>query len=131
MCFRSNTCNKVTGTVEAVLFPRNINTNHTFKVYRRAFCRPLPFLFDKQITMKGGYPAFLFKFPEDILDPNNPDNKCYCNKNEGCLPKGLSDLSPCYYSKIFLLHKNRCHLANDITNCFSNLLCIICRAKYL
>ncbi|XP_073978575.1 scavenger receptor class B member 1-like isoform X3 [Rhodnius prolixus] len=95
---KSNTCNKVTGTVEAVLFPRNINTNHTFKVYRRAFCRPLPFLFDKQITMKGGYPAFLFKFPEDILDPNNPDNKCYCNKNEGCLPKGLSDLSPCYYN---------------------------------
>ncbi|XP_024084852.1 scavenger receptor class B member 1-like isoform X2 [Cimex lectularius] len=94
----TRTCDRVTGSVEGILFPRNLQPSQSFTVYRKAFCRSLPIVFDRQEKTKAGYPAYVYTFPKDILDPENPNNKCYCDRFGRCLPPGLSDLSPCYYN---------------------------------
>ncbi|XP_066906722.1 scavenger receptor class B member 1 [Halyomorpha halys] len=96
---RNNHCNRVEGTLEGYLFPNNIQKNQTFTIYRRAFCRPLKIEYDRSGVSRTGYPIYIYKFAKNLLDPANPDNACYCkNKQETCLPLGLSDLSPCYYN---------------------------------
>ncbi|CAH1407704.1 unnamed protein product [Nezara viridula] len=96
---RTNHCNRVEGTLEGYLFPNNIQKNQSFTIYRRAFCRPLTIEYDRTGVSRTGYPIYMFKFAKNLLDPSNPDNACYCkNRQEACLPSGLSDLSPCYYN---------------------------------
>lgn len=53
-------------------------------------------------VFKNGVPAFWYKLPDDVFETpdKNPAQACYCNpKERKCLPKGLSDITPCYYSK--------------------------------
>lgn len=53
-------------------------------------------------VFKNGVPAFWYKLPDDVFETpdKNPAQACYCNpKERACLPKGLSDITPCYYSK--------------------------------
>ncbi|CAB0014911.1 unnamed protein product, partial [Nesidiocoris tenuis] len=95
---RTSKCNSARGTTEGYLMPANLQPNSSFTIFRRAFCRPLPFVYVGQEITRQGYRAFRYSFPDNILDPDNPDNKCYCKK-DGCLKRGLSDLSPCYYSQ--------------------------------
>ncbi|BES94147.1 CD36 family [Nesidiocoris tenuis] len=94
---RTSKCNSARGTTEGYLMPANLQPNSSFTIFRRAFCRPLPFVYVGQEITRQGYRAFRYSFPDNILDPDNPDNKCYCKK-DGCLKRGLSDLSPCYYN---------------------------------
>ncbi|KAF6210678.1 hypothetical protein GE061_013785 [Apolygus lucorum] len=89
-------CNIIRGSTEGYLLPPNLQPNSSFTIFRRAFCRPLPFVYTGQEITKQGYRAFKYTFRDDIMDPNSIDNKCYCSKG-GCLPYGLSDVSPCYY----------------------------------
>lgn len=81
---------------------RNVQRNMTFRVYRKTFCRSLPIVFEKEGLSDSGLRAFWYSVPDNALAPPelNPDNKCYCNvKKESCLPLGLGDMTPCYYSK--------------------------------
>ena len=74
-----------------------------FRIFRRAFCRTLPLVFkDEIIDPELGLRGYHYKFADNFLDTpdENPDNECYCRKMDKCLKKGLSDLTPCYYSNI-------------------------------
>ncbi|KAK5649342.1 hypothetical protein RI129_000371 [Pyrocoelia pectoralis] len=92
-------CNSVEGAFLGTLFPQNIEKNSTFYLYRHAFCRPMPIVFEKVKTTKYGFDGYLFRVKRDFLDTaeENPENKCYCSTTK-CTPKGVGDLSPCYYS---------------------------------
>lgn len=92
-------CSNVQGAIEGILFPRNLTPNQNFSVYRKAFCRTLPVVFDKRSFSERGIPVLVFKMGDNALDSpdRNPDNKCYCEDEGSCLPSGLSDISPCYY----------------------------------
>ncbi|KMQ83172.1 scavenger receptor class b member 1 [Lasius niger] len=72
----------------------------TFRVFRKAFCRTLPIMFRKEVSTENGIPGYLYTLTDDFADPpdRNPDNECYCHKMKTCLKRGLSDLTPCYYS---------------------------------
>ena len=78
-----------------------------FRIFRKAFCRTLPIVFQKEAVTADGIPVYQYGFADDFLDPpdQNPKNRCYCKKNEKCLRKGLSNLTPCYYSKYSLLNE--------------------------
>lgn len=50
----------------------------------------------------NGIPGYWYKLPDNVFDTpdQNPAQACYCDpKVKTCLPKGLSDITPCYYSK--------------------------------
>ena len=48
----------------------------------------------------NGIPSVPYKFKDDALDngESNPDNKCFCY-NGRCLPRGLIDVTHCYYGE--------------------------------
>uniref|UniRef100_A0A182IB07 Uncharacterized protein n=1 Tax=Anopheles arabiensis TaxID=7173 RepID=A0A182IB07_ANOAR len=69
-----------------------------FKVYRKAFCRTLPIAFEREGEVDG-IKAYWFSIKENAFESSmdDPYTSCYC-KNNRCLPKGLGDLSPCWYN---------------------------------
>lgn len=89
----------IEGVYDGVLFPRHLTPNSTFRVYRKAFCRALPILFDHHGKSPDGFRGVHFKMDDGAFDTavNNEANQCYCKKNNKCLPKGFSDITPCYY----------------------------------
>ncbi|XP_076233540.1 scavenger receptor class B member 1 [Calliopsis andreniformis] len=93
-------CNTIKGTTEGELFPTNLDEHATFRVFRKAFCRAIPIVFQKKVITESGLEGFLYSMPDDFLDPPdmNPDNACYCRNKKKCLKKGLSDMTPCYYN---------------------------------
>ncbi|XP_076753983.1 platelet glycoprotein 4 [Xylocopa sonorina] len=93
-------CNRIKGCTEGEIFPRNLDKHAVFRVYRKTFCRTVPIIFQEEITLENGLNGYLYKFPDNFLDPpdENPENACYCYNKKKCLKKGLSDMSPCYYN---------------------------------
>lgn len=47
-----------------------------------------------------GLPVYKYIFKNGSLDngAENPDNKCFCRKNN-CMKPGLIDVTDCYYGK--------------------------------
>ncbi|TGZ46958.1 scavenger receptor class B member 1 [Temnothorax longispinosus] len=93
-------CNRLRGATEGIVYPSHMDKRATFRVYRKAFCRPLPIQFRKEVWADNGLPGYLYTLRDDFADPpdQNPDNECYCRKMKTCLKKGLSDVTPCYYN---------------------------------
>ncbi|KAJ8688359.1 hypothetical protein QAD02_024154 [Eretmocerus hayati] len=91
-------CNRIQGASEGTVFPTHMDTRATFRIFRKAFCRPVPIAFAKEVK-KNGVPGYLYTIPENFADPpdQNPENECYCFKGE-CMKKGLLELTPCYYN---------------------------------
>ncbi|XP_063909506.1 lysosome membrane protein 2 [Zophobas morio] len=91
-------CNMVEGAFDGTVFPPNVGENTTLKMYRRAFCRPVPFNYKEPIQTKTGHSGLIFEVdPLFLATPKeNPENSCYCVKGK-CPLKGLGSLSPCYY----------------------------------
>lgn len=91
-------CNLVEGSFEGTVYPPNMKDNSTFKLYRRAFCRPVPMNFESRSLSKEGFDAVNFRVDQLFLatPEENPENACYCYQGK-CLRKGLGSLSPCYY----------------------------------
>lgn len=57
--------------------------------------------FISEETLSGGLKALRFEMLGDSLldDLNNPDTKCYCNKDKICYRQGLGNIAPCSHSK--------------------------------
>ncbi|XP_067000934.2 scavenger receptor class B member 1 [Anabrus simplex] len=92
-------CNMVRGSLEGFMFPRGMTSGSKFYVYRRAFCRTFPALFESEGVGPGGYRALWYKLDKNSMDPLADQNSCFCDKkNEQCPPLGTSDISPCYYN---------------------------------
>ncbi|XP_052121454.1 scavenger receptor class B member 1-like [Frankliniella occidentalis] len=96
----SSRCNTIRGATEGILFPPNMRHDMRFAVYRKAFCRTLPLQFVREGPTPDQVPAYWYTLRDDIFETAdvNPDNDCYCRPRVApCLPRGLSDLTPCYY----------------------------------
>ncbi|XP_019554001.1 scavenger receptor class B member 1 [Aedes albopictus] len=95
---RNTPCNTLQGSYDGTVFPRNISKTEIFKVYRKAFCRTLPIAFERE-GMHDGIKAYWFSIQENAFESSvdDPYTSCYC-RNGNCLPKGLGDLSPCWYN---------------------------------
>lgn len=91
-------CNMIEGAFEGTIFPILQNKNSSFKLYRRAFCRPVVFTYEKDTVTNKGFDGYQFRVNEHFLSnpEENPENACYCH-NGICLSKGLASLAPCYY----------------------------------
>ncbi|XP_001600667.2 scavenger receptor class B member 1 [Nasonia vitripennis] len=94
-------CNSIRGATEATVFPSKMDERAVFRVFRKAFCRPIPIVFEKRLDLHG-LPGFQYTIPDNFADPPelNPDNECFCREKEEkeCLKRGLLDLTPCYYN---------------------------------
>ena len=100
LCYRNTVCNRIKGSTEGELFPMYIDKHAVFRIYRKSLCRPIPIVFKEEVMLESGINGYLYTMPDNLLDPpdQNPDNACYCKNKDKCLKRGLSDLTPCYYS---------------------------------
>lgn len=91
-------CNTIEGAYEGGIFPPNLKANTSFRMYRRAFCRPVLLNYDSDIETKDGYHGFKYRIDPNFLGTptENPENACYCYRGN-CPMKGLGHLTPCYY----------------------------------
>lgn len=97
-CEENGSCNTIAGSFDGGIFPRNMKENTSLRFYRRAFCRPVDFVYSDSSQSKHGFNSYNYRVLETFLaHPDvNPDNKCYCYQGK-CLPSGFSSLAPCYY----------------------------------
>ena len=97
-CEENWSCNTIAGSFDGGIFPRNLKENTSLRFYRRAFCRPVDFVYSDSGRSKHGFNSFNYRVLKTFLaNPDvNPDNKCYCRQGK-CLPSGFSSLAPCYY----------------------------------
>ena len=102
MVFRNVFCNLLEGAFEGIIFPQEIEQNFTFRLYRKAFCRTLQFVYKDDGVVNDRFYGYRFKLRDDFLDTpeTNDDNNCYCIDKKRCLPKGLSFITPCYYGNL-------------------------------
>ena len=108
-CLHSNTiCNTIEGATEGTLFPLHLDKSAVFRVFRKAFCRAFPIEFKGETMTDIGLLGYKYSLTDNFLDPPdmNPENECYCRKMKKCLKRGLSDLTPCYYSKYIVYTTN-------------------------
>lgn len=98
--FRNTICNRMQGSSEGILYPPSLDKRTIFRIIRKAFCRPLPIAFEKEVWTDNGIPGYLFTLMDNFADlpDQNPDNECFCRKLKTCMKKGLSNTTPCYYS---------------------------------
>lgn len=98
---RNTRCNSIRGATEGTVFPSKMDKRAVFRVFRKAFCRPVPIVYEKNVDMNG-LSGYQYTIPDNFADPPelNPDNECFCREKE-CLKRGLMDLTPCYYSEYF------------------------------
>ncbi|XP_014207887.1 scavenger receptor class B member 1 [Copidosoma floridanum] len=91
-------CNRIQGATEGTVFPTMMDRRAVFRVFRKAFCRPMPIAFVKEVNLDG-LPGYQYGIPDNFADPpeQNPDNECFC-RDRTCLKRGLLDLTPCYYN---------------------------------
>lgn len=101
MIFSRTNCNSIHGAYDATLFPRNITKGETFRIYRKAFCRTLPISYSHPGVVNG-IEAYHFKLSSTAFDSDlhDPETSCFCKGNK-CLKKGLGNMTPCYYSKLY------------------------------
>jgi scavenger receptor class B, member 1 len=102
-------CNRLQGATEGVVYPSHLDKRANFRIFRKAFCRPLPVTFRKEVWTEDGLPGYLYTLADDFADPGdqNPNNECFCRKKT-CMKKGLIDITPCYYSTYLIkLNKKR------------------------
>uniref|UniRef100_A0A182PSS6 Scavenger receptor class B n=1 Tax=Anopheles epiroticus TaxID=199890 RepID=A0A182PSS6_9DIPT len=111
---RNTPCNTLQGSYDGSVFPRNISKTEVFKVYRKAFCRTLPIAFEREGEVDG-IKAYWFSIQENAFESSvdDPYTSCYCKKNQ-CLPKGLGDLSPCWYISLPHFYKGDPSLSQAI-----------------
>lgn len=97
-------CNRLQGAFDGSLFPKNISKTDSYRVYRKAFCRTLPILFDHESKLYG-LDAYNFKLSTDSFDSDmdDPNSSCFCLNNK-CLKKGLGNITPCYYSECTFIY---------------------------
>ncbi|XP_030370046.1 scavenger receptor class B member 1 [Scaptodrosophila lebanonensis] len=91
-------CNRFRGSHDATLFPRDMNENDTFLIYRRTFCRLLPMKFNRTLNFRGlqGH-EFVMEPTVFDSDLDNVNSSCFCKSNQ-CLKRGVGSVAPCYYN---------------------------------
>lgn len=100
---KDSMCDKVKGQDSSTL-PPSLNKDMTLEIYIALMCRTINLKYEKDVN-HAGVDTLRFIPPENALgshdDPNpdvkNPDNECYCLKDEGfrCFKSGVTYMEPC------------------------------------
>lgn len=97
-------CNRVDGTDGSQFPPHLMNKKDRLEVFVKAFCRKFPMVYDSEVDIFDGVPAWRYKAPHDAF--NHPDktpaNQCFCHTDSGkCAPGGVFNATVCFGAPIF------------------------------
>lgn len=97
-------CNRVDGTDGSQFPPHLMDKKQPLNVFVKAFCRKFPMIFDSEVDIFDGVPAWRYKAPHDAF--NHPDqtpaNQCFCHTESGkCAPGGVFNATACFDAPIY------------------------------
>lgn len=93
-CFAS-----LVNSTEGALYPQFMKKETVLWYWRKTICRTVPLYFEKEVKL-GSILAYKYVLKDDTFDRlDNLKEDCY--KGNNVLPSGLSDLSRCYFGKIY------------------------------
>lgn len=97
-------CNRVDGTDGSQFPPQYMDKKHSLEVFIKSFCRKFPLVYDSEVNIYDGIPAWRYKAPLNVFsNPSiNPANQCYCHMESGtCPPSGVFNVTRCFDAPIF------------------------------
>ncbi|XP_031630052.1 lysosome membrane protein 2 isoform X2 [Contarinia nasturtii] len=97
-------CNRVDGTDGSQFPPHLLDKTHTLEVFIKAFCRKFPMVYDSEVSLFNGVPAYRYIAPRNVFDnpDKNPENSCYCDIGSGqCAPSGVFNATLCFSAPIY------------------------------
>nr|CAI5839718.1 unnamed protein product [Callosobruchus analis] len=91
-------CGDVTGASDGTKFPGYIQPNDTLLFFRKSMCRAKS-LVKVNETIANGLKAYVYNFDPEADDNGllHERNKCFCRRQDKCMPRGLLDVRGCYY----------------------------------
>lgn len=97
-------CNRVDGTDGSQFPPHLMDKKQALQVFVKAFCRKFPLVYDTEVNIFDGVPAWRYKGPRDAF--NHPsitkENQCFCHLESGkCAPSGVFNATLCFGSPIY------------------------------
>ncbi|XP_055318862.1 scavenger receptor class B member 1-like isoform X3 [Sitodiplosis mosellana] len=100
----TNECNRVDGSDGSQFPPHLMDKKHKLEVFIKAFCRKFPMVYDSEVSLFNGVPAYRYKAPRNVFDnpDKNPANECYCDIGSGkCAPSGVFNATLCFDAPIY------------------------------
>lgn len=97
-------CNQLDGSDGSQFPPHWMDKKQPLQVFIKAFCRKFPLIYDEEVNILNGIPAWRYKAPLDVFahPDNNTANSCYCDtKTNDCPPSGVFNASLCFDAPIF------------------------------
>lgn len=98
--YHEDQCNELNGTDGSQFPPHLMNKKSPLVVYINNLCRNFPLVFEKEVSVFNGIPAWRYKNPANVFGTphENPENQCYCAMDTGkCPPSGVFNISRCAY----------------------------------
>ncbi|XP_055599578.1 scavenger receptor class B member 1-like isoform X2 [Uranotaenia lowii] len=91
-------CSNIRNASDGTKFKSFIGENEQLLFFRKSMCRPQRMVQVGNDYNVDGLQATKFVFENNALDNGeiNEENKCFCRKGK-CLPRGLIDVTDCYY----------------------------------
>lgn len=100
----SDDCNRIDGTDGSQFPPHLLDKKQHLQVFIKAFCRKFPLVFDSEVNIYDGVPAWRYKAPLNVFShpDENPENQCFCHTDSGvCPPSGVFNATLCFDAPIF------------------------------
>lgn len=97
-------CNRLDGSDGSQFPPHLMDKEEHLQVFIKAFCRKFPLVYEQEVNILNGIPAWRYKAPQNALShpDNNTANECYCDvKVNNCPPSGVFNASLCFGAPIF------------------------------
>lgn len=108
--WKTDECNKVHGSDGVVYGPTLVQSKAELNVYLPNFCRSLPLVFDKEVSIMDGMRSYRYKAPFGVFSsPESlPGTKYHCESKSASLKQvdGVLDVSSCIDGNppIFISH---------------------------
>lgn len=97
-------CNRVDGTDGSQFPPHWMDKRQPLQVFVKAFCRKFPLVYESEVNIFDGVPAWRYKGPRDVFNHPNvtKENQCFCHIESGkCAPSGVFNATLCFDSPIY------------------------------
>lgn len=104
--YHDDECNKIIGTDGSQFPPHLMDKKSPLFVYIKNLCRNFPLVFEKEVSVFNGIPAWRYKNPPNVFGTpeENPENQCYCDLESGtCPPSGVFNITKCAYETPILM----------------------------
>lgn len=78
--------------------PHMVETREPLNVFLQVLCRKIPLQFEKEVTILNNIDALRYRTPLNVFSnpEGNPNNLCYCQNTETCMPSGVINATRCY-----------------------------------